>query len=135
MPIKFNSPQIIADSPLTELENHAEFVHRHIGPGDTQISHMLAALKIDSLDALIDSTLPPSIRNDEPLELPRARNEVATLRRLREIANLNVLKHNMIGMGYHDTVTPPVILRNILENPGWYTAYTPYQAEISQGRL
>ncbi len=135
MPNKFNHPGVVADSPLTELEDHAEFVRRHIGPSDAQINHMLDTLETESLDALIESTLPSTIRSNEPLELPGARNEITTLGSLREMASLNVLKHSMIGMGYHDTITPPVILRNVLENPGWYTAYTPYQAEISQGRL
>jgi len=135
MPIESKHADIITDTPLTELEGQAEFIRRHIGPDETQISQMLAALGLDSLDALIESTLPPSIQTDGPLDLPVAASETATLTRLREIAGMNVLKHSMIGMGYHDTITPPVILRNILENPGWYTAYTPYQAEISQGRL
>ena len=135
MPFKLNRPEVTTQTPLTEFENHAEFIHRHIGPDETQISHMLGVLGIESLDALIKSTLPPSIQMDSPLALPEARSEHATLSRLREMADLNVLKHSMIGMGYHDTITPTVILRNILENPGWYTAYTPYQAEISQGRL
>ncbi len=124
-----------ADSPLTELEDHAGFVQRHIGPDDTQVSHMLETLGIDTLEALVESTLPPSIQTNEPLRLPRSASEIETLARLRKLADLNIVKHSMIGMGYHDTITPPVILRNILENPGWYTAYTPYQAEISQGRL
>jgi len=135
MPIKFNRPETITDSPFTLLENHGEFIHRHIGPGEEQIEHMLSALGVDTLEALVESTLPPSIHSDVLLELPRARNEIETLARLRDMADRNVVKHSMIGMGYHDTITPPVILRNILENPGWYTAYTPYQAEISQGRL
>ncbi len=135
MPIKYNRPETTVTSPLTRLENHGEFVCRHIGPGHQQVGHMLAALGIDTLDALVESTLPPAIHTDTPLELPGARNEVETLARLRDMAGLNVVQHSMIGMGYHDTVVPPVILRNILENPGWYTAYTPYQAEISQGRL
>ncbi|NOR19892.1 MAG: aminomethyl-transferring glycine dehydrogenase [Xanthomonadales bacterium] len=124
-----------ANSPLIALEDHMGFIHRHIGPDDADIELMLDALGIDSLDDLIESTLPPSILNTEPLQLPTAASEIATLSRLRKLADLNVVKHSMIGMGYHDTITPPVILRNILENPGWYTAYTPYQAEISQGRL
>jgi glycine dehydrogenase len=135
MPTESKSPETITDTPLTGLEDHAEFVRRHIGPDEIQIRHMLATLGVESLDALIESTLPPSIQSNEPLALPRAASEAATLGRLRAIADLNDLKHSMIGLGYHDTITPPVILRNILENPGWYTAYTPYQAEISQGRL
>jgi glycine dehydrogenase len=135
MPIESNRPEINTTAPLTGLENQADFIRRHIGPGETQIAYMLAELGVDSLDALIESTLPPSIQTSEPLDLPLAASEAATLIRLRAIADLNILKHSMIGLGYHDTITPPVILRNILENPGWYTAYTPYQAEISQGRL
>jgi len=135
MPTQPSRPETNIQSPITELENHAEFVHRHIGPDETQINHMLGTLGIDSLDSLIESTLPPSIQTDAALNLPVAASEIATLARLRTIADQNILKHSMIGMGYHDTITPPVILRNILENPGWYTAYTPYQAEISQGRL
>ncbi len=135
MPIEPNRTAPAAKSALTELEDHAAFIRRHIGPDDAQISLMLGALGVDSLDVLIESTLPRSIQMDGPLALPEAQNESAVLHRLREIADLNILKHSMIGMGYHDTITPPVILRNILENPGWYTAYTPYQAEISQGRL
>jgi len=135
MPIESKQTETTTDTPLTRLEDHAEFIRRHIGPDDEQIGHMLAALGIESLDALIESTLPPSIRTKEALALPGSASETTTLARLRAIADLNVVKHSMIGMGYHDTITPPVILRNILENPGWYTAYTPYQAEISQGRL
>ena len=135
MQIEPKQADITEESPLTELENHADFIRRHIGPDETQINHMLATLGIDSLQALMESTLPTSIQIDEPLALPKAKSEVETLNIIREMANLNDLKHSMIGMGYHDTITPGVILRNILENPGWYTAYTPYQAEISQGRL
>jgi glycine dehydrogenase len=135
MPIKFNRPETLIDSPFTRLEDQREFIRRHIGPGDEQVEHMLSTLGVDSLEALVESTLPASIYDDVALELPQARSEFETLARLRDIANRNVVKHSMIGMGYHDTITPPVILRNILENPGWYTAYTPYQAEISQGRL
>jgi len=135
MPTEFTRPEIITDTPLTGLEDHAEFIRRHIGPDESEISHMLATLGVDSLEGLIESTLPPSIQTNAALDLPVAASEIATLTRLRTIADLNILKHSMIGMGYHDAITPPVILRNILENPGWYTAYTPYQAEISQGRL
>jgi glycine dehydrogenase len=135
MPIESKQTDITEESPLAGLENHAEFIQRHIGPDDAQIRNMLGTIGLDSLDTLIASTLPPSIQVDEPLALPKAKTELETLIKMREIANLNVLKHSMIGMGYHDTITPGVILRNILENPGWYTAYTPYQAEISQGRL
>ncbi len=96
---------------------------------------MLTEIGLDSLDELVARTIPRSIRLDEPLDLPEAQSESATLARLRRIASRNVVQHSMIGMGYHETILPPVIQRNVLENPGWYTAYTPYQAEISQGRL
>jgi glycine dehydrogenase len=135
MPLKQNSAKNVSDSPFVALEDRAGFVRRHIGPDDEDISHMLAAVGVDSLDELIESTLPPSILIDEPLDLPGAKTELETLVSLRKMADLNIVHHSMIGLGYHDTITPPVILRNILENPGWYTAYTPYQAEISQGRL
>ncbi|HLF31859.1 MAG TPA: glycine dehydrogenase (aminomethyl-transferring), partial [Xanthomonadales bacterium] len=125
----------IIDSPLRSLEDHGEFVSRHVGPREEDIQHMLRTVGAESLDQLIRNTLPPSIQLDAPLDLPRARNETETLQRLREMASQNRIMHNMIGMGYHETVLPAVIQRNVLENPGWYTAYTPYQAEISQGRL
>jgi len=122
-------------SPLYELEDHGDFISRHIGPGDEDIAMMLEAVGAKSLDDLVANTLPPSIQLDGPLDLPDAISESQALSRLREIASQNVVNHSMIGMGYHDTILPAVILRNVLENPGWYTAYTPYQAEISQGRL
>jgi glycine dehydrogenase len=117
------------------LEDHGEFVMRHIGPRDEQARHMLNEIGLGSLEELIAQTIPRSIRTDEPLDLADAQTESATLARLREIAAMNTVQHSMIGMGYHETILPPVIQRNVLENPGWYTAYTPYQAEISQGRL
>jgi len=133
--MKHNRPPQIEDSPLAKLEDHGEFVMRHIGPRDEHVEIMLEAIGVSSLHELISITLPPSIALDEPLDLPRARNETETIDRLREIASMNRIQHSMIGMGYHDTKLPAVIQRNVLENPGWYTAYTPYQAEISQGRL
>ena len=125
----------IPDSPLRKLEGHSDFVKRHIGPNQTEVDTMLQAIGCGSLDALIDEVMPESIRRQDTMQLPRARHEAETLNRLRDLAAGNKVMHNMIGMGYHDTITPPVILRSVLENPGWYTAYTPYQAEISQGRL
>jgi len=133
--MKHNRPPQIEKSPLAKLEDHGEFVMRHIGPRDEHIQIMLETTGVSSLDELISTTLPPSIALDDPLDLPRARNETETIERLREIASMNRVQHSMIGMGYHDTKLPAVIQRNVLENPGWYTAYTPYQAEISQGRL
>ena len=119
---------------LTELESPA-FVGRHIGPDDGQIVAMLEVVGAGSLEALIDQTAPAGIRTDRPLALPAAISQDAALVRLRELADRNRVLTSMIGMGYYDTLTPSVILRNVLENPGWYTAYTPYQAEVSQGRL
>jgi glycine dehydrogenase len=123
------------NTPLHALEDHGEFVMRHIGPRDEQVRDMLAEIGMESLDELVRKTIPGAIRMDAELDLPEALSESAVLARLREIASKNVIRHNMIGMGYHETILPPVIQRNVLENPGWYTAYTPYQAEISQGRL
>ena len=120
---------------LFELENHADFIQRHIGPTRKQQRRMARAIGYDSLDALIDDTVPGSIRREQPMNLPGARSERDVTARLKEIAAQNVVNRSFIGMGYHDTCTPPVIQRNVLENPGWYTAYTPYQPEISQGRL
>ena len=120
---------------LLDLENHAEFIQRHIGPTVEQQTAMARAIGYDNLDALIDDTVPAAIRRQQPMQLPGAQTEQQVIARLRELASLNIVNRSFIGMGYHDTVTPPVIQRNVLENPGWYTAYTPYQPEISQGRL
>ncbi len=120
---------------LEELEARDDFVRRHVGPGADQVAEMLAALGVDSVDALIAETVPASIVRGQPFDLPAAITERDALSRLRRIAQRNEVFVSMIGMGYHGTVLPGVILRNVLENPGWYTSYTPYQAEISQGRL
>jgi glycine dehydrogenase len=111
------------------------FAPRHIGPSDAEKSAMLAALGVKDLDALIDQVVPDSIRQRGNLSLPAPLTEEQALRRLRQLMDRNKVLRSFIGLGYHDTFTPPVIQRNILENPGWYTAYTPYQPEISQGRL
>ncbi|MGH7483841.1 MAG: aminomethyl-transferring glycine dehydrogenase, partial [Longimicrobiales bacterium] len=111
------------------------FARRHIGPDDAEIGAMLERLGYATLDELVDAAIPASIRLGRPLEIPAAVSEIEALRELREIAGRNRVHRSFIGMGYHDCITPPVIQRNILENPGWYTAYTPYQAEIAQGRL
>ncbi|MGB3238901.1 MAG: aminomethyl-transferring glycine dehydrogenase [Geitlerinemataceae cyanobacterium] len=112
-----------------------EFVQRHNGADVAQISQMLAALGLSQMEEPIDRVVPPTIRLQHPLQLPEALSESAALSELKTIASQNQIYRSFIGMGYHDCITPPVILRNILENPGWYTAYTPYQAEIAQGRL
>src|SRR5213595_1102739 len=111
------------------------FVDRHLGPDARDVEEMLATLGVRNLDELIDRTVPASIRMKRELALPAGRSEFGLLREVEEIAAKNQVFRSYIGMGYSDTVTPPVILRNILENPGWYTQYTPYQPEISQGRL
>ncbi|MGK5558953.1 glycine dehydrogenase (aminomethyl-transferring), partial [Actinomadura kijaniata] len=112
-----------------------QFADRHIGPSPDDQSRMLAAIGYASAEALVDDAVPAAIRTRRPLELPPALSEPAALARLRELAAKNKVYTSMIGLGYHGTITPGVILRNVLENPGWYTAYTPYQPEISQGRL
>ena len=111
------------------------FVRRHVGPDDAQIRRMLDALGLKSLTELIERAVPADVRSREGLNLPVALSEAQLLTRARELANQNQIHRSFIGQGYYDTLTPTVILRNILENPGWYTAYTPYQAEISQGRM
>ena len=122
-------------APLALLEQQNEFATRHIGPDAKDIVAMLASIGAPSLDALIGQTLPAAIRLPKPLDLPPPRREHEALALLRAIAGKNRINKSCIGMGYYDTLTPKVILRNVLENPGWYTAYTPYQAEIAQGRL
>jgi glycine dehydrogenase len=116
-------------------EAHDSFVRRHIGPSSQETAAMLETVGYKSLERLADAIVPPAIRLNRPLELPFARTEPRALADLRAIMAQNKVLRSCIGLGYYDTVTPPVIQRNILENPGWYTAYTPYQAEIAQGRL
>lgn len=113
----------------------AEFMHRHIGPNPTDTQKMLHTIGVDSIDTLINQTIPASIRLNSPLSLPNSISEQSFLDELKQIAKKNKLYKTYIGQGYYNTITPSVILRNIFENPGWYTQYTPYQAEISQGRL
>ncbi len=120
---------------LIDLEMRSDFVRRHIGPGESQIAEMLSALGLESLDDLVAKAVPDSIVDPEPLDLPPIKSERATLSYLRAMSERNRVFISMIGMGYYGTVMPKVILRNVMENPGWYTAYTPYQAEVSQGRL
>ncbi|HEY2082676.1 MAG TPA: aminomethyl-transferring glycine dehydrogenase [Verrucomicrobiae bacterium] len=117
------------------LEHPDRFPNRHIGPDAAQTKHMLDLLGRPSLDALIDAAVPKQIRLPQPLQLPAGRGEHEVLGELKSIASQNQVYRSFIGMGYYDCITPAVIQRNILENPGWYTQYTPYQAEISQGRL
>ncbi|MEI7533057.1 MAG: aminomethyl-transferring glycine dehydrogenase [Verrucomicrobiae bacterium] len=122
---------------LTEnqLAHPDQFIRRHIGPNAAETSAMLALLGRKNLDELIDAAVPKKIRAQKKLNLPAARSEFEALAELHRIASENKVFRSFIGQGYYDTITPPVIQRSVLENPGWYTQYTPYQAEISQGRL
>jgi glycine dehydrogenase len=120
---------------LRDLEQHDAFISRHIGPNDAEIAQMLRAAGFDSLEAMTDAIVPASIKSTAPLALPAAINETEALAKIRAVADKNHAFRSFIGQGYYGTHTPNVILRNILENPAWYTAYTPYQAEISQGRM
>ncbi|MDJ0694810.1 aminomethyl-transferring glycine dehydrogenase [Mastigocoleus sp. MO_188.B34] len=121
--------------PNDRSQNSDNFVTRHIGPSPEEIQKMLQVLGLSSLNDLIEQTVPPSIRQHHSLKLPAAQSEYAALAQLKELAGKNQVFRSFIGMGYYNCITPPVIQRNILENPGWYTAYTPYQPEIAQGRL
>ncbi len=120
---------------LTALEARDAFVARHVAPSEGEIAGMLAVLGVATLGELANRTVPGAIRTQQAMDLPPAIDEAGAIAELRELAGRNVLKKSLIGQGYYGTHTPPVILRNVLENPGWYTAYTPYQAEIAQGRL
>ena len=120
---------------LEQLLNQEQFIARHIGPDAAQTSAMLDALQLNSIDELIDHTIPPNIRCETTTALGDPATEQQALTAIKAIAQRNKLYKTYLGMGYHDTHVPPVILRNVLENPGWYTAYTPYQPEIAQGRL
>jgi glycine dehydrogenase len=111
------------------------FVDRHVGPDESEIARMAQALGVRSLDELIEKAVPAAIRVKRPLDLPNALSEADAMAELQQLARENVVFKSFLGLGYHGTVTPAVVLRNVLENPGWYTQYTPYQAEISQGRL
>jgi glycine dehydrogenase len=117
------------------LEHPDRFANRHIGPDEPEVAEMLRVVGASSLDDLIDQTIPSTIRLRRPLNLPAARTEHELLELAHAIAARNETWRSFIGMGYSDCITPPVILRNVIENPGWYTQYTPYQAEVSQGRL
>jgi glycine cleavage system P protein (glycine dehydrogenase) len=124
-----------ANSPGISLDHPDQFVRRHIGPDATSAEKMLAEVGFKNLDELIAVAVPEQIRLSRPLQLPAAQSEHEALAALKKVAVQNQVFRSFIGMGYYDCITPPVIQRNILENPGWYTQYTPYQAEISQGRL
>ncbi len=124
-----------AKLPLSQLEMRGNFICRHIGANQQQTDEMLKDLGLEQLDDLIEQAIPDNILSDEPLKLTETISEQAVIKYLRKIRSRNKVFTSMIGMGYYDTIMPAVIKRNVLENPGWYTAYTPYQAEVSQGRL
>jgi glycine dehydrogenase len=115
--------------------NGAEFIKRHIGPSAQETEKMLASIGAKSIDELIEKTIPGNIRSKKPMQIPEGLSEFEMLQSLKKIGEKNIIATNFIGQGYYGTITPTVILRNIFENPGWYTQYTPYQAEIAQGRL
>ena len=117
------------------MEPESSFVRRHIGPSEDEIAAMLEALGLRSCEELVAETVPEGIRSPEPVDVGAGIGEAEALAELREIAAENRVLRSRIGMGYHDCLVPPVIARNVLEDPSWYTAYTPYQAEIAQGRL
>ncbi|PSL03574.1 glycine dehydrogenase [Haloactinopolyspora alba] len=121
--------------PLAQTSGDAPFVARHVGPRDDEIAKMLDAVGYESLDALVDAAVPQAIRSIDALDLPPASTELEALDELRALSRRNQRQTQMIGLGYSDTITPQVVLRRVLESPAWYTAYTPYQPEISQGRL
>jgi len=126
-----SGPDNFAANPTTI----ATFADRHIAPSAEETVQMLRELGFENLEALVDATVPKNIRLDRTLDLPKAKSENEALTELRALSSKNKVARNFTGAGYSDTITPPVIQRNILENPGWYTAYTPYQAELAQGRL
>ncbi|MDC7707892.1 aminomethyl-transferring glycine dehydrogenase [Vogesella indigofera] len=120
---------------LSQLFNHQEFIARHIGPCESEKADMLAAIGVSSVEELVAQTVPAGIRFNRALDLPPAMREADALAALKTVASKNIVNKSFIGLGYYPVQVPGVILRNVLENPGWYTAYTPYQAEIAQGRL
>ena len=129
------APPRAVEEAVTPLPAPEAFAYRHIGPRSEDLPAMLESMGYGDLDELTEAVVPASIRLERPLDLPPPATEPEALAELRELSARNRVFRSYIGMGYHDTITPPVILRNVVENPGWYTAYTPYQAEISQGRM
>ncbi|MEO1436818.1 MAG: glycine dehydrogenase (aminomethyl-transferring), partial [Bacteroidota bacterium] len=120
---------------MHKIPSEDAFVRRHIGPDQSELDAMLQTIGVEDLKTLIDETVPEGIRMDGPLKLDAPMSEFEYLKAVRAMAAKNEVFRSYIGLGYYGTITPSVILRNIFENPGWYTQYTPYQAEIAQGRL
>lgn len=125
----------MSKSPLSALEDQGAFIRRHIGPSEADIADMLRTIGYDSLDAMTRDAVPASILENDLIDTGAPMSEDVALAKLKKIAAKNKNFRSLIGAGYYGTITPTVILRNVFENPGWYTAYTPYQPEISQGRL
>src|ERR1700719_839389 len=123
------------EEKIDNSQSGPDFARRHIGPNEDEAAEMLREVGFENLDALIAAAVPKNIRLDRELNLPEAKSETEALAELRALSKKNKVEKTFIGAGYSDCITPPVIQRNILENPGWYTAYTPYQAELAQGRL
>ena len=134
-PVAKRQEKSAPENSITPTNAFTTFADRHIGPSPEETAQMLREVGFTNLDALVDATIPKNIRLDRVLELPAAKSENDALAELRALASQNRIARNFIGAGYSDTITPPLIQRNVLENPGWYTAYTPYQAELAQGRL
>ena len=132
---RFTNPANLASATDATDWPTGEFIQRHIGPQPADIDRMLRVLGVASLDQLIDRTVPAAIKLQQPLAIETVQSEYTVLNKLKQIASQNQVFRSYIGMGYANCITPTVIQRNILENPGWYTQYTPYQPEISQGRL
>ena len=130
-----STTQAPASLSLAQLEQTEDFIRRHIGPDEAQTQAMLNEIGAESVDSLIDEIVPDNIRLADLPNIEASKSEAQALADLKAVAGKNQLKTNYIGLGYYGTLTPNVILRNVLENPGWYTAYTPYQPEIAQGRL
>ena len=120
---------------IIDLNDRDSFQHRHNSPSEKEIEKMLTVIGVNSVESLIAETIPSSIRSEKKLTLPPAKSEYDYIKDLKKTAQKNTIANSFIGQGYYNTIIPPIIQRNILENPGWYTAYTPYQAEIAQGRL
>ena len=120
---------------MFDLQHPDKFTDRHIGPNEKELAEMLKVIGVNSLEQLIDETIPEDIRSENDLNIPAALSEYDYLKMLKTVAAKNKVLKTYIGQGYYAPVVPPVILRNLFQNPGWYTPYTPYQAEIAQGRL
>ena len=133
VPVQLETVRALAVPAWTK--HYDEFERRHNGPSASEEIEMLKAVGVSSMKELIEQTIPNSIRSGKPLKVGEGLSEVEALDRLQKIVSTNKVLKSYIGMGYYNTITPPTILRNIIQNPGWYTPYTPYQAEISQGRM